>query len=167
MANRVNIGAKGTKLDWDNWGKPITDAVNEHDQRLSFFENGISNARASETGLTPAAYTNVGGTSSFSFTKLQTATRLRIDLATSQFFSAATAGVQYAALINGVDYMIAQLNPTTAASQHLATAGFRYITGGTIPAGTFTVQLRWLRVGTGTLNSDANDWLSFSCRELV
>ena len=167
MPNRINIGAKGTKLDWDNWGKPITDAVNEHDQRLSFFENGISNARAVESGVTPAAYTNVAGTSAFSFTKLQTATRLRIDLATSQFFSAATAGVQYAALINSVDYMVAQLNPTTAASQHLATAGFRYITGGAIPAGVYTVQLRWLRVGTGSLSTDVNDWLSFSCRELV
>jgi hypothetical protein len=24
----VQIGPKGSKLDWDNWGKPITDAVN-------------------------------------------------------------------------------------------------------------------------------------------
>lgn len=28
MPNIVNIGPKGSKLDWDNWGKPITDAVN-------------------------------------------------------------------------------------------------------------------------------------------
>ena len=29
MTNIVNIGPKGSKLDWDNWGKPITDAVNQ------------------------------------------------------------------------------------------------------------------------------------------
>lgn len=29
MGNIVNIGPKGSKLDWDNWGKPITDAVNQ------------------------------------------------------------------------------------------------------------------------------------------
>jgi len=28
MSNVVNIGPKGSKLDWDNWGKPMTDAVN-------------------------------------------------------------------------------------------------------------------------------------------
>jgi len=28
MPNIVNIGPKGSKLDYDNWGKPITDAVN-------------------------------------------------------------------------------------------------------------------------------------------
>jgi len=34
MVNRVNIGAKGTKLDYDNWGVPITNAVNDHDNQL-------------------------------------------------------------------------------------------------------------------------------------
>lgn len=165
MANRINIGPKGSKLDWDNWGKPITDAVNDHDARLGYQENGISNTRAVESGISPAAYQNVGGTSSFSFTKAADGTRLRVDLATTQFFSAATAGVQYAALIGGTDYLIAQLQPSTAALQHLTTAGFRYITG--ILAGTFTIQLRWLRAGTGTMSSDALDYLSFSCRELV
>lgn len=165
MPNRINIGAKGTKLDYDNWGKPITDAVNEHDARLSYFENGITNARISEAGLSNATYVNVGGTSSFSFTKLSGDTRLRVDVATTQFFSAASAGVQYAARIDGVDYQLAALSPSTAALQHLTCVGWRYITG--IAAGTWTVQLRWLRVGTGTMSSDTADWLSFSCRELV
>src|SRR4051812_10257121 len=34
MANRVNIGAKGTKLDYDNWGVPVTQAINDHDGQL-------------------------------------------------------------------------------------------------------------------------------------
>jgi hypothetical protein len=34
MVNRVNIGAKGTKLDYDNWGVPVTNAVNDHDTQL-------------------------------------------------------------------------------------------------------------------------------------
>lgn len=29
MSNIVNIGPKGSKLDYDNWGKPMTDAMNQ------------------------------------------------------------------------------------------------------------------------------------------
>jgi hypothetical protein len=162
VVNRINIGPKGSKLDWDNWGKPVTDAINEHDTRLSFFENGISNARAVENTAS-GTFVNLSG--SFSFTKLLNDTRLRVDIATSQYFSANTAGVQYATLINGADYLMAQLNQTTLASVHMGCAGFRYISG--IPAGTYTVQARWLRTGTGTVNADNNDWLSFSCREIA
>lgn len=31
MVDRITIGPPGSILDWDNWGKPVTDAVNEHD----------------------------------------------------------------------------------------------------------------------------------------
>ena len=29
MTNKITIGPPGSKLDWDNWGKPVTDAINE------------------------------------------------------------------------------------------------------------------------------------------
>jgi hypothetical protein len=35
VANRINIGPKGSKLDWDNWGKPVTDAINEFDAAIN------------------------------------------------------------------------------------------------------------------------------------
>ena len=38
MANRVNIGPQGTKLDWTNWGKPVTDAINDHENRIAALE---------------------------------------------------------------------------------------------------------------------------------
>lgn len=35
MADRITIGPPASKLDWDNWGKPMTDAVNEHDELIN------------------------------------------------------------------------------------------------------------------------------------
>lgn len=59
MANRVNIGPKGSKLDWDNWGKPITDAVNDHDVQLLNSTQVRDGALAtSATILASAAYTS-------------------------------------------------------------------------------------------------------------
>jgi hypothetical protein len=56
MVNRVNIGAKGTKLDYDNWGVPITQAINDHDAQLIQM-NGpwvvASNILWSSTGTQP------------------------------------------------------------------------------------------------------------------
>jgi len=57
MANRVNIGPKGSKLDWDNWGKPMTDAVNDHDdQLLNSAEVRDGAIATSATILASAAY---------------------------------------------------------------------------------------------------------------
>ncbi len=35
MAQRVTIGPPGSILDWDNWGKPVTDAINEFDTYIN------------------------------------------------------------------------------------------------------------------------------------
>ena len=59
MANRVNIGPKGSKLDWDNWGKPVTDAINDHDVQLLNSTQIRDGALAtSATILASAAYTS-------------------------------------------------------------------------------------------------------------
>lgn len=59
MANRVNIGAKGSKLDWDNWGKPVTDAINDHDTQLQNSAEVRDGAIATTaTLLASAAYTS-------------------------------------------------------------------------------------------------------------
>jgi hypothetical protein len=39
MPIRITIGPPGTKLDWDNWGKPVTDVINEHDDRIAAIES--------------------------------------------------------------------------------------------------------------------------------
>lgn len=49
MVNRVNIGAKGTKLDYDNWGVPMTDAVNDHETRIAELEASTATSSANNT----------------------------------------------------------------------------------------------------------------------
>lgn len=49
MATRITIGPPGSKLDWDNWGKPVTDLLNEHDDRIVSLEGRKIIARAERT----------------------------------------------------------------------------------------------------------------------
>lgn len=55
----IVIGPKGSKLDWDNWGKPMTDAVNSHSAQLT---NGAEVRDGAISASTPllasAAYTS-------------------------------------------------------------------------------------------------------------
>jgi hypothetical protein len=44
MVNRIVVPMPNGKLDWDNWGKPITDAVNQHDTFITGF--GITTVMA-------------------------------------------------------------------------------------------------------------------------
>lgn len=61
MANRVNIGAKGTKLDYDNWGVPVTEAVNEHDASIISLQNPASVVarRVANQSITTATVTAI------------------------------------------------------------------------------------------------------------
>jgi hypothetical protein len=164
MTDRITIGPPGSILDWDNWGKPITDAVNEHDQRLNLPENGFSAVGAVESTAS-GTYVNKGGTSTFSFTKVLSTTRLFVVFASTFFTSAGTAGVSFALQIDGTDYEVSKLAATTTSGVHLQTAGSRYISG--IAAGAKTIQLRWLRLGTGNTQTDGADLVTVSMRECV
>ncbi len=128
-------------------------------------ESGIANLLSAST-TTSATYVNLPTTSSFSFTKLQDATRLRIDIATTAFIATSDAEGRFGVLVNGVDYDLVNWDASTL-SDRAGWAGFAYIPAASVPAGVYTVQGRWRRVaGTGTLTVQATDWLSLSCREI-
>lgn len=65
MANRINIGPKGSKLDWDNWGKPVTDAINEYDTEIIALTPGawstitLLNGWSNRAGYAPASYRKI------------------------------------------------------------------------------------------------------------
>jgi hypothetical protein len=66
MATRIFIGPPGTELDWDNWGKPITDVVNEHDGRIAALEvaqgaQGTPASTSSNSTTYPANTSGVAG----------------------------------------------------------------------------------------------------------
>lgn len=63
MATRIFIGPPGTELDWDNWGKPITDVVNEHDGRIAVLEaaQGVQGTPASTSSNSTTYPANTPG----------------------------------------------------------------------------------------------------------
>lgn len=70
MANRVNIGPKGSKLDWDNWGKPVTDAINDYENRIALLESEqtlasytLNGTMATSSGAEVAMTAYTGGVS--------------------------------------------------------------------------------------------------------
>jgi hypothetical protein len=72
VATRITIGPPGSKLDWDNWGKPVTDLLNEHDDRIVVLEAQQTSAQlawtqngtmATSTGVEAAMAGWTGGAS--------------------------------------------------------------------------------------------------------
>lgn len=126
--------------------------------------NAQSLASGSENATT--SYTTLGGNSpSFDFTKRETATRLRIDMAEGYYVTAADTGVRFGVRINGTDYDVTQRNGTQTANVHETAVGTRIISG--IPAGTYTIDGRWKKTaGTGNTVRDFNDWHSIACTEV-
>lgn len=61
MATRIVIGPPGSKLDWDNWGKPATDLLNEYDGRIAAIESAVvgtsSTVDATSRTTTSTSYT--------------------------------------------------------------------------------------------------------------
>lgn len=127
------------------------------------------NAQAVTSGTdntSSTSYANMAGTgsvTSFSFTKRQTATRVKMWVAATMYATTATQDAFIAALINGTDYdLIKQPAVLNERQPFVAT---RLISG--IPAGTYTVQMRWRRTGaTGVPTRDAADWLSAYAEEV-
>jgi hypothetical protein len=129
---------------------------------------GISLVAASDS-TTSDTYVNLAGAgaTSFSFTKLATSTRIRLQMSATFFSSVTTMGPQFGVNINSVDYDVCRLSQNLpAASVHLLATGFAYVPAG-VAAGTYTVQGRWRRlVAGGTLSRDGNDWLSIEAMEV-
>lgn len=111
------------------------------------------------------AYSSVVAPSSLSFTKKLTATRVKVAI---MFATASTvAGTKQSTAVTfnaGADNEIYQYFHTNA-NLYMPTNGQAVISG--LAAGAYTVQLRWSRLsGTGTLNTDANAYLSMVVSEI-
>lgn len=146
----------------DVWTTGVSNTVNRA-------QAGINGTLTSGTDTTVSAtFVNIAGTgqvSSFSFTKLEAATRVKVTM--SATFVAVTSNVvtTFGVLINGTDTVVCQFAPGTAASG--SANGVAFISG--LAAGTYTVQARWRRTaGSGTPTRTAsNDWLTVVCEEVT
>lgn len=118
-----------------------------------------------------AAYTNVNPVR-FDFVKRSALTRVRVDLSVSCFTSAVTTKPRFgldfinttvvppSPRVDMVEMLINTANEHTMISAHDTFSGFA--------AGTYAVQLIWLRVsGAGTLTINADDWVSILVTEVA
>jgi VCBS repeat-containing protein len=128
--------------------------------------NGTCGALSiSSTGV----WTNMVGTTSVSFNKLNsgTYTNLIIDIRTG--FRCGTPAPTHArvgVLVNGVDYELCRLECSNAnlVDAHLSMSGTGPITG--LAAGTYVVQARMMRGGgTGNVVTDSTDTMSMKVTE--
>lgn len=132
-------------------------------------EDGISNAAvtAGTDTTASASYVNLAGTgsvSSFNFTKVLTATRIKVEIALGWQCITATANIQGGVLVNGTDYDC--VKGGAQISQNVISPGFVIISG--LAAGSYTVQGRWKRIlGTGTPTRSVNEWLTISAAEIT
>lgn len=170
----ITVPGSADKMDWASWGLPITNAVNDHDTRVGSLELrasfGVAILPPSPGGAgdstVSGTYVNLAGTSTVSFTKVVTSSRLILRLSAA-FFITASAGTtaMFGLLINGVDYDVASFGTGTLSANVLA-VGYALVAGGVVSAGTYTVQGRWKRSGgAGTLNRDTATMISFEVEE--
>lgn len=132
---------------------------------VSFADNTIATSTASGT------YVNVTG-AVVTFLKRSTGSRVRVDGDISAFISVAANtkpryGLDFISLDGlpsvRVDLMEMLINPLAT---HTMVSGSALFSG--IAAGNWTVQLLWLRAaGAGTLNINADDWVSFIVAEVA
>jgi len=125
--------------------------------------NGLSTAAGSGS-TTSTSYSNLPSTSSVTFTKSATGTKLLISVSTSWRTNVNPSASMLGVNIGGTDYDCTRTTFNTAnAHQQISCS----IVVSSIPAGSVTVQLRWkIFSGTSpTLNIDSNDWISVSVVE--
>lgn len=115
---------------------------------------------------TSGTYANMPATSSVNLTKASANTRLRIEFACTTFVTVASTIVQFGVLVNSTDYDISRLFFNPASTHQACPTGVVYISG--LAANIWTVQARWRRVsGTGTVTTDANDWVTLDVQEVL
>ena len=127
---------------------------------------GVNGDSAADT-TTAAAYADMAGPpASFTFHKHYDDSRIKVTMQVGCYSDQANTDVRFGVRINGVDYDVCKFYFNTA-NQHHMTAGTVYVPGG-IPAGSYTVQGRWYRLGgAGTLTRDANDTVSICADEVT
>lgn len=115
---------------------------------------------------TSSSYANMPATSSVNITKASASTRLRIEFAVTTFVTVASTIVQFGVSVNGTDYDISRLFFNPASTHESCPTGVVYISG--LAASVWTVQARWKRIsGTGTVTTDANDWITLDAQEVL
>jgi hypothetical protein len=127
---------------------------------------GINNAQnVGNDSTTSASYVNTVGTTSFSFTKDFTNTRVKLDMHITSQVSIAATGTRFGVSLNGTDYDVCQM--VNAQANIRAQASGTTFIGSGLAAGTYTIQGRWKRVsGTGTCQRFVtDDWISISAME--
>jgi hypothetical protein len=127
---------------------------------------GISVAASGNENTVSSSYANLGATSSFSFVKEYTSTKIKIEMSASAQTNGLATGVRYGVLINGTDYDVCQMVYPSSTVRFLA-AGVAVVTSG-LAAGTYTIQARWKRVsGSATVQRFiTDDWLSVCATEV-
>lgn len=130
-------------------------------------ENGIGVSPATGN-YNSTTYGNIPATSSFSFTKVRSDTRIKVTLQLSMYADTASTDVELAVLVNGTDYQVAAHRFTAVEYENVG--GFAYIPAG-VAAGSYTIQGRWRRrtgsPAAGILNTvNGANWLNMSATEI-
>lgn len=116
-----------------------------------------------------AAYVNMGTHALANFNKIYAAssTTLIISIQTSFYAAAAGTGAEFGVLVNGVDYTVCGLRATLPPQpSHVSVAGTIKIPTGTLASGTYTITVRWRRVGAvNNILHDVGDWISLIVSE--
>lgn len=127
--------------------------------------DGINNACGSST-TTSSSFANLPATSSFSFTKAQSTTKLVVHMHFTAYCTVAASALEVAVQVNSVDYTVAGSTYNTLSS-HLQISGVHPNVAPGLAAGVYTIQARWRRAsGTGTFNVDGADRLSILVEEV-
>ena len=111
MVNRITIGPPGSILDWDNWGKPITDAVNEIGNEIGEKATKITSTTVGNTTTETQiiSRTIVGGSS-------VAGTIHRLKVWGTFAHSAAAVNLTFRAKLGGSSISVGFVTPATAFS---------------------------------------------------
>jgi len=130
--------------------------------------HGLANAPQTRNVATYADVLAIGAVSVTTiFYKYRAGSRIAYNLVTDAFATAANATVEYAFLVNGTDYSAATYF-FNAATDHRTVAGASVLTGSeNIPAGRYTVTLRWRSPSATAVNMNNDSQILFQLTEVA
>jgi hypothetical protein len=112
------------------------------------------------------SYADMPATSSMTFVKAATATAILVHMNVVWFTTVTVTAGMFGVRINGVDYDVGKLM-INEANVYRQFAGLAKIPAAAVPAGAYTMQMRWRQhTGTGTLTVAADSWWSMSATEV-